>query len=146
MLALKYLLTILGTGLFSAAAGIVLYDIYRAAQLRRLLSEASGEASGGGTLQGLTPRVARSAPISLSDSPSRPAGTSNGVVTRPVFAGSSGWVDATIIRRSELVRGDHLAGPAVIEEPDSTTYVPAGFAAIVHESRCLIVEDSERRR
>jgi regulator of protease activity HflC (stomatin/prohibitin superfamily) len=63
MLALKYLLLILGTGLFATSAGIVLYDIYLATQLRRLLSEASGEASGGGTLQGLTPRVARTAPI-----------------------------------------------------------------------------------
>ena len=63
MLALKYLLTILGTGLFAAATGIVLYDIYRAAQLRRLLSEASGEASGGGTLQGITARLPRSAAI-----------------------------------------------------------------------------------
>ncbi len=63
MLALKYLLTMLGTGLFATAAAIVLYDIYRAAQLRRLLSEAGAEPSGGGTLQGLTPRTSRSAPI-----------------------------------------------------------------------------------
>jgi regulator of protease activity HflC (stomatin/prohibitin superfamily) len=63
MFALKYLLMILGSGLFATSAGIVLYDIYLAAQLRRLLSEARGEASGGGTLQGLTPRVTRYAPI-----------------------------------------------------------------------------------
>jgi hypothetical protein len=38
MLLLKYLLMIAGIGLFGSAAAFVTYDIYLAAQLRRLLS------------------------------------------------------------------------------------------------------------
>jgi regulator of protease activity HflC (stomatin/prohibitin superfamily) len=37
MLVLKYLLMILGAGLFGSAAAVVIYDMYLAAQLRRLL-------------------------------------------------------------------------------------------------------------
>jgi hypothetical protein len=37
MLAMKYLLMILGTVLFGSAAGLVAYDIFLSAQLRRLL-------------------------------------------------------------------------------------------------------------
>jgi regulator of protease activity HflC (stomatin/prohibitin superfamily) len=43
MLALKYLLTLLGVGLFSSAAIVVIYDIYMAARLRWLLEQASPE-------------------------------------------------------------------------------------------------------
>lgn len=38
MLALKYLLIILGLGLFGSAGALVVYDIYIAEQLRRLLA------------------------------------------------------------------------------------------------------------
>jgi regulator of protease activity HflC (stomatin/prohibitin superfamily) len=41
MLVLKYLLEILGTGLLASAAAIVIYDIYVAAQFRRLLGRAA---------------------------------------------------------------------------------------------------------
>jgi regulator of protease activity HflC (stomatin/prohibitin superfamily) len=43
MLALKYLLTLIGVGLFSSAALLVIYDIYMAARLRWLLEQASAE-------------------------------------------------------------------------------------------------------
>jgi len=43
MLALKYLLTLLGVGLFSSAGILVIYDIYMAARLRWLLEQASVE-------------------------------------------------------------------------------------------------------
>jgi len=35
-------------------------------------------------------------------------------------------VDAHIFARSELLPGDVLSGPAVVREPMSTTFVPAG--------------------
>jgi len=38
MLALKYLLMILGIGLFGSASALVVYDIFLSGQLRRLLS------------------------------------------------------------------------------------------------------------
>ena len=37
MLALKYLLMILGVGLFGSAGALIAYDIFLAMQLRRLL-------------------------------------------------------------------------------------------------------------
>jgi regulator of protease activity HflC (stomatin/prohibitin superfamily) len=51
MLVLKYLLMILGVGVFGSAAAMVIYDIYLSAQLLRLLRRektAEGEAANGG--------------------------------------------------------------------------------------------------
>jgi hypothetical protein len=46
MLALKYLLMILGVGLFGSASALVVYDIFLTAQLRRLLQRGSGNRKG----------------------------------------------------------------------------------------------------
>lgn len=46
MLFLKYLLMVLGAVLFGSAAGLVAYDVYLAAQLRRLLSRPPAGSSG----------------------------------------------------------------------------------------------------
>lgn len=47
MLALKYLLMILGVGLFGSAAALVAYDIFMAAKLRWLLEKTSGAGAEG---------------------------------------------------------------------------------------------------
>ena len=56
MLVLKYLLMILGVGVFGSAAALVIYDIYLSAQLLRLLRREkvgeSGGADGGGPDRG----------------------------------------------------------------------------------------------
>jgi hypothetical protein len=46
MLALKYLLMILGAGLFGSAGALVAYDIFLSEQLRRLLSRDKTDAPG----------------------------------------------------------------------------------------------------
>jgi len=46
MLALKYLLMVLGVGLFGSASALVAYDIFLAAQLRRLLRRDTTDESG----------------------------------------------------------------------------------------------------
>src|SRR4030081_2469754 len=46
MLVLKYLLVILGIGLFGSSGGLVVYDIYLSSQLRRLLGRRRDEAAG----------------------------------------------------------------------------------------------------
>jgi regulator of protease activity HflC (stomatin/prohibitin superfamily) len=46
MLVLKWLLTILGVGLFGSAGALVVYDIYLSTQLRRLLGRAVADESG----------------------------------------------------------------------------------------------------
>jgi regulator of protease activity HflC (stomatin/prohibitin superfamily) len=48
MVALKWLLTILGIGLFGSAGALVVYDVYVASQLRRLLKRKSEEEGGVG--------------------------------------------------------------------------------------------------
>ncbi len=48
MLVLKYLLMILGAGLFGSAGALVAYDIYLSEQLRRLLSRNKTDESGAG--------------------------------------------------------------------------------------------------
>ncbi len=55
MLVLKYLLMILGIGLFGSASALVVYDIYISAQLRRLLRRNTIDESGAS----LSPRVPR---------------------------------------------------------------------------------------
>jgi hypothetical protein len=54
MLALKYLLMILGVGLFGSAGALVVYDIYISEQLRRLLARSKTNEAGAET--GLTAR------------------------------------------------------------------------------------------
>jgi N-methylhydantoinase A len=44
---------------------------------------------------------------------------------RPLYA-NGGWIEATFVDRSALQVGEELVGPAVVEEPGSTTYVPPG--------------------
>src|ERR1700687_1900860 len=46
MLALKYLLVILGIGLFGSSGALVVYDIYLSSQLRRLLGRRRDETAG----------------------------------------------------------------------------------------------------
>jgi hypothetical protein len=46
MLALKYLLMILGVGLFGSAGALVVYDIYISEQLRRLLARSKTSEAG----------------------------------------------------------------------------------------------------
>jgi len=53
MIALKWLLIILGIGLFGSAGALVIYDVYVSSQLRllrRSSEEAAGGASAGATI------------------------------------------------------------------------------------------------
>lgn len=46
MLALRYLLMILGVGLFGSASALVVYDIFLSTQLRRLLRRSATDETG----------------------------------------------------------------------------------------------------
>ena len=60
---------------------------------------------------------------------------------RPVyFAESGGYVDCPIYDRYALPAGARLAGPAVVEEFDSTTVVHPGFSVRVDDVGNLIIE------
>jgi N-methylhydantoinase A len=56
------------------------------------------------------------------------------------FAEAGGFVECPIYDRYALGAGAALAGPAVVEEFDSTTVVHPGFAVTVDETANLIVE------
>jgi N-methylhydantoinase A len=73
------------------------------------------------------------------------AGSSAGpkVGTRRVLARAGQWAEAAIMRRDELPVGLTIRGPAIIEEPDSTTFVPPDYSCHVDPTWCLILEPSE---
>jgi N-methylhydantoinase A len=56
------------------------------------------------------------------------------------FAETNGYVDCPIYDRYGLPAGARLAGPAVVEEFDSTTVVHPGFTVSVDETGNLIIE------
>jgi len=60
---------------------------------------------------------------------STPSATSE---SRPVyFAEVDGFVECAIVNRYGLTDGDRVAGPAIVEEFDSTTVIHPGYAALV---------------
>ena len=60
---------------------------------------------------------------------------------RPVYFAEAGeYVDCPIYDRYSLGAGAALAGPAVVEEFDSTTVVHPGFALTVDGTGNLIIE------
>jgi N-methylhydantoinase A len=56
---------------------------------------------------------------------------------RPVYFASSGFVDCPIYDRYRLGAGAQVAGPAIIEEIDSTVVVHPRYSATVDEAGCL---------
>ena len=62
------------------------------------------------------------------------------VGTREAFFGRTGWVEAKVFRRAALPPGSVIAGPAMIEEYDSVTVVPPGWACRVDGLGNLLLE------
>ena len=52
-------------------------------------------------------------------------------VEREVYDLASGWVKAEVYDYDSLPPGFEIEGPAIIEHPDSTTYIPVGSKALV---------------
>ena len=48
-----------------------------------------------------------------------------------------------VYQRDDLAPGDELAGPALIEEPQTTTVVPASFAAYIESGGMIVMERSK---
>ncbi len=69
----------------------------------------------------------------ISQTPSEPR------AWRPVYA----WGDrleAAVYDRASLALGQVIAGPAVIEERETTTIVPPGWSATVNELGCIVLQ------
>ncbi len=73
-----------------------------------------------------------------------PSAASKG--TRKVyFEEAPGYIDCETYERLRLKAGDRIAGPAVIEQMDTTTVIPPGETAEVDRYGTLIVELNQRR-
>jgi N-methylhydantoinase A len=59
---------------------------------------------------------------------------------RWVFFHGSGYLDTPVYRRHRLVVGETIAGPAVIEEPETTLIVPPDMYGRVEANGTIIVE------
>jgi N-methylhydantoinase A/oxoprolinase/acetone carboxylase beta subunit len=69
-----------------------------------------------------------------------PGATPTPFATRPVcFDPARGFVDTAIYRRDDLGPGDHVDGPAVVEEYGATVPLHPGFGAEVDRLGNLIV-------
>ncbi len=55
------------------------------------------------------------------------------------FAETSGFVDTRVYDRTALMHGDRIEGPAILEEPDSTTICPPGYAVEVDPFLNLVI-------
>jgi N-methylhydantoinase A/oxoprolinase/acetone carboxylase beta subunit len=53
---------------------------------------------------------------------------------RPAYFAPAGFVTTAIFDRARLPVGARLAGPAIVEQPDTTTVIPPGYAAAVEPS------------
>ena len=54
------------------------------------------------------------------------------------------FVSAQIFDRAKLLAGDRIAGPAIIDQFDSTTVVPPGFAASVDGAGTLVITQEQQ--
>jgi N-methylhydantoinase A len=55
------------------------------------------------------------------------------------FTGAA-WTDFTLVERNALSAGERVAGPALIAEETSMTYLDRGFRASVHATGSLVIE------
>ena len=84
------------------------------------------------TITGATPKPELRA-VPTGPGPATPAGR------RPIHYRKQRY-DAAVYHRRDLMAGQHLDGPAVIEQEDTTTLVPAGFRASVDAFGNLVIE------
>jgi N-methylhydantoinase A len=53
---------------------------------------------------------------------------------------ATGFEDAAMYRREALAAGQHIAGPAIVEQPDTTILLPSGWCGTVGAGGVLILE------
>lgn len=85
------------------------------------------------TIVGTTPKPPVQPPMVADGQQAAPAGT------RPVAVGGA-FRDVPIYVRSAMPVGCRVAGPAIVEQDDTTTYVGPAWNATIHASGTLIME------
>ena len=74
--------------------------------------------------------------------PTRPAAPRT---SRPVHAWSDG-AETPVYDRKSLAAGQTIAGPAIIEERETTTAIPPGWSATVDQIGCIIAKNDSKER
>ena len=59
---------------------------------------------------------------------------------RPVYVTGRGWLDTPVLDRSRLAAGRTYRGPLVVEQLDTTTWIPPGDVATVDTRGNIVVE------
>ena len=60
---------------------------------------------------------------------------------RPVFDGRSGrTTEVPVYRREALPPGSAFAGPAIVAEDETSTYITASFTAHIDASGCIVMD------
>ena len=81
---------------------------------------------------GATPKPELKA-VPAGQGPAKPAG-------RRVIHYRKQRYESAVYHRRDLLAGQHLDGPAIVEQEDTTTLVPAGFRASVDAFGNLVIE------
>jgi N-methylhydantoinase A len=82
--------------------------------------------------------------VSLAKAPDTPAAGGVKGRRRAYFPETNGWVDCPIYDRYKLAAGMRVAGPAIVEERESTSVLPPGVVATVDEYANLVAEIAAR--
>ena len=56
---------------------------------------------------------------------------------------NGGWFDTRLFDRAFLGRGARLAGPAIVEQPDTTVVIDPGATAVVDSLGNLVISVGE---
>ena len=104
--------------------------------------ERFGRALDGLQIEALTWRLAASAPgrdIAMEGAQQAEAGEAQRGIRRTLFEGH-GWCDCAVYDRYRLAPGTAFAGPALVEERESTCVIPPGAQVSVDKHRNLVIE------
>ena len=155
MVALKWLLVILGLGLFGSAGALVVYDVYLSSQLRRLLSrkKSESEPGEGGTATGTELARRPLGPVRWRLAVQLAiAGALALLLTQSVAVvpdGSAGVRVSQIwgVRPGTLYPGVHLVTPLIdsvaIYDTREQVFTTAAAATAKNESEVLVVQARE---
>jgi N-methylhydantoinase A len=77
-------------------------------------------------------------PVHAEREPQMRIGEADASGRRPI-AIKGGWHDADVYQRDALGRDQRIAGPAIVEQPDTTTIIPTGWVATVDRFGNLII-------
>jgi N-methylhydantoinase A len=72
--------------------------------------------------------------------PPRGSGPATPVGRRPIHY-RKGRYEAQVYRRRDLLAGQHVMGPAIVEQDDTTTVVPSGFRGEVDDFGNLVIQE-----